>query len=673
VGHRLGHDPVEQALFLQRTIGNQATLRLLARRDSSLAGNGRSSELEKTIEQNTTARGAPRGVSWDFSKIPLFPPERASGAQPSFPPAATPIRGAIQAKLVVGQSNDPLEQEADRVADQVMCMRGPQPAMSIDPLRLSPTYAAGEREEAGKVQTKRTNATEAAFTEGPASVNEALRSPGQPLDEQTRAHFEPRFGTDFAGVRVHTDVLSHESARQLGARAYTRGVDVFYASGERPGTNRLTAHELAHVAQTAFAPEPQVIRRTPGDEPSSGGLGIEIVSPVWAVEGADGTRRRVLVVESGGERQAFYERSGKSPRPEGHGGPQAGEWAPFLGFVNEGELEKAIYHAGKDPKDPSHGYGDLDNRKIGKWLDSLKNTLPEGQLTKWRDVQEHLQNLGAPVHTELKGRTGGGGPPTGGGTVPPASAAPSTSGAGARQSPKVSTQARAIASADAQLRRAQALGTRLARYYQAWQLLQQGLEALDAIATAEDLIAHGTALPKEQAEADGVAKESDQVVAEVDATVAQISWLYWIGRIADAQKAQNQTALDQIIGTLIEITVPMEQSARNLQGIADDLTQSAKRMREESQRQWKIGSRAQGDSSLPNAVAAALWDATIRLSGTIAGAAENYAAAAETLRYEAKALNELEDAADDAAKLIRIERTKQAQHKIDLEQRSKKN
>jgi len=37
VGHRLGHDPVERALFLQRAIGNQATVRLLERRDSALS------------------------------------------------------------------------------------------------------------------------------------------------------------------------------------------------------------------------------------------------------------------------------------------------------------------------------------------------------------------------------------------------------------------------------------------------------------------------------------------------------------------------------------------------------------------------------------------------------------------------------------------------------------
>src|SRR5690348_2379195 len=39
----------------------------------------------------------------------------------------------------------------------------------------------------------------------PPIVHEVLRSPGQPLDKQTRAFFEPRFGHDFSRVRVHTD------------------------------------------------------------------------------------------------------------------------------------------------------------------------------------------------------------------------------------------------------------------------------------------------------------------------------------------------------------------------------------------------------------------------------------------------------------------------------------
>ena len=59
--------------------------------------------------------------------------------------------------------------------------------------------------------------------EVPPIVHEVLSSPGQPLDAQTRAYMEPRFGHDFSGVRVHTDAKAMESARTVNARAYTHG------------------------------------------------------------------------------------------------------------------------------------------------------------------------------------------------------------------------------------------------------------------------------------------------------------------------------------------------------------------------------------------------------------------------------------------------------------------
>jgi hypothetical protein len=49
-----------------------------------------------------------RAASWDFSKIPVFSPDRASRPPLSSLHAASPSFGAIQAKLVVGEVNDPL-------------------------------------------------------------------------------------------------------------------------------------------------------------------------------------------------------------------------------------------------------------------------------------------------------------------------------------------------------------------------------------------------------------------------------------------------------------------------------------------------------------------------------------------------------------------------------------
>jgi hypothetical protein len=93
----------------------------------------------------------------------------------------------------------------------------------------------------------------------PPVVYETLRSPAQPLDAATRSFFEPRFGHDFARVRVHTDAKAAESSRAVNALAYTVGRDVVFSAGRfTPGTaagRRLLAHELTHVVQQSGAGE----------------------------------------------------------------------------------------------------------------------------------------------------------------------------------------------------------------------------------------------------------------------------------------------------------------------------------------------------------------------------------------------------------------------------------
>ena len=87
----------------------------------------------------------------------------------------------------------------------------------------------------------------------PSAVHDVLRSPGQPLDEPTRAVMEPAFGHDFSGVRVHTDAGAATSAQAVNARAYTVGHNlVFGANQYNPNSQqggRLLAHELTHVVQ----------------------------------------------------------------------------------------------------------------------------------------------------------------------------------------------------------------------------------------------------------------------------------------------------------------------------------------------------------------------------------------------------------------------------------------
>ncbi|HEY2325605.1 MAG TPA: DUF4157 domain-containing protein [Thermoanaerobaculia bacterium] len=127
----------------------------------------------------------------------------------------------------------------------------------------------------------------------PAIVHDVLRAPGQPLDRATRHHFGPRFARDFtrvapsqvpqklaigqagdahereadafadnpgapasadlSSIRVHTGTQAAQSARAVGARAYTVGNHIVFGAGEyAPQTSagrRLLAHELAHAGQ----------------------------------------------------------------------------------------------------------------------------------------------------------------------------------------------------------------------------------------------------------------------------------------------------------------------------------------------------------------------------------------------------------------------------------------
>lgn len=265
-------DPAIKLTPLQRAIGNQASLRP-AGRYSALAGSGHNSgEAKEIFGESTPAGTTHRGISWDFCKVALFPPEPARRVQPSFPPPATLIRGAIQAKLIVGQTNDPLEQEADGVADRVMSMVGPSPStMGSSPPASHKCAACEGNEKVQRLTVKPAGSAEVATSEAPPIVHEVLHSSGRPLDAATRAFIEPRFGHDFSQVRVHANAGAAESSRALNARAYTVGRDIVFGAGQyRPqdaSGQRLLAHELAHVVQQNAASVASV-QRTPCRSPA---------------------------------------------------------------------------------------------------------------------------------------------------------------------------------------------------------------------------------------------------------------------------------------------------------------------------------------------------------------------------------------------------------------------
>lgn len=167
-------------------------------------------------------------------------------------------RGTIpQAKLTVNEPGDAYEQEADRVADQVMRMPDLDLSIPPAPQQVSPKCAACEKKEkAQKPQTKPAGSAGPAASEAPPIVHEVLRSPGQPLDTTSRAYFESRFGYDFSRVRLHSNSAAEQSARIINAKAYTVGNDIVFGAGQfelrTQEGQRLIAHELTHVVQQTY-------------------------------------------------------------------------------------------------------------------------------------------------------------------------------------------------------------------------------------------------------------------------------------------------------------------------------------------------------------------------------------------------------------------------------------
>ncbi|MEA2900088.1 MAG: hypothetical protein QOJ84_5703 [Bradyrhizobium sp.] len=169
----------------------------------------------------------------------------------------------MQTNLKVGAVDDPLEHEADRVADQVMRMPAPAISAAASP-QVSRKCAECEQEK--KLQMKPAG-VQIAGGEAPAIVHQVLRSPGQPLDAATRSYMEPRFGHDFSHVRVHHGTSAEQSASALNAHAYAVGNNIVFGAGRSaPETNegrRLIAHELAHVVQQGCSARQPVLRRSP--------------------------------------------------------------------------------------------------------------------------------------------------------------------------------------------------------------------------------------------------------------------------------------------------------------------------------------------------------------------------------------------------------------------------
>jgi hypothetical protein len=169
----------------------------------------------------------------------------AAPAKPVAVHQTSPVR--VQTQMRVSSPSDAAEQEATAVGRQIMRMPNPD-----DP--APPSISRGS---AGVAQRLAAPNGERHVDPHILDTLRASSSSGSPLPRDMRSFMEPRFKSDFSGVRIHTDQHAARLAAQLGARAFTVGRDIYFAKGEfqpnKPEGWELVAHELTHTLQQGGA------------------------------------------------------------------------------------------------------------------------------------------------------------------------------------------------------------------------------------------------------------------------------------------------------------------------------------------------------------------------------------------------------------------------------------
>ncbi len=190
----------------------------------------------------------------DFSAISILPPQQFQ----------------LQPKLKINSPNDKYEQEADRVAEQVMRMPEPivqrkcmqcgkeEEHLQMKSLVKNLPMTAVQRkcakcQEDELIQTKSNSNSSSTVSPGLMNQIGNTKGSGHPLDTNTQAFMEPRFGADFSGVRIHSGDGASLMNQEINAKAFTVGSDIYFNNGmynpQSGDGKRLLAHELTHTLQ----------------------------------------------------------------------------------------------------------------------------------------------------------------------------------------------------------------------------------------------------------------------------------------------------------------------------------------------------------------------------------------------------------------------------------------
>ena len=252
----------------------------LAHKHNTAATNAKTSTLTRTTKSTNKKKQNNDNNLYNISKMnssnPVVHLQKSIGnhavqklmhANPDFN-----LEIAIQPKLKISHSEDAYEQEADKVAEEVMKMSSSSSGSNtkllsstssnevVDRKKCSECEMKEEEEvEEEKVNISRKPLSNSSDLEASDEISNQISNiragadSGLLPDSSTKEFMESRFGHDFSKVRIHTGEMASSSANAVNAVAYTVGNDIIFGEGQyRPHTlegRKLLAHELTHVVQ----------------------------------------------------------------------------------------------------------------------------------------------------------------------------------------------------------------------------------------------------------------------------------------------------------------------------------------------------------------------------------------------------------------------------------------
>lgn len=161
----------------------------------------------------------------------------------------------VQTQLEISEPGDTHEQEADRIASNIV--NGNSSGSEI----ITPV--------SNSIQTKSEGSslfTDSNFT----SQLQQTKGAGQPLDKSIRNEMESKTGSDLSGVKVHTGSAAHALSESINAKAFTHGQDVYFKNGNYDTNTdkgkELLAHEVVHTVQQKAGVRRQIQRSPDGDK-----------------------------------------------------------------------------------------------------------------------------------------------------------------------------------------------------------------------------------------------------------------------------------------------------------------------------------------------------------------------------------------------------------------------